>query len=270
MRAARVLLAGAGAALILSAFGWLAWSWQASRLPGTYNVMQFGTMDYGGGRVRAGRARTVSVADLRGPSGEPQVKFLLTAEHRTIRLSSGRRVDALTFNGTSPGPELRVHRGDLVEVTLANKDIEGGVTIHWHGVDVPNAEDGVAGVTQDAVLPGKTYTYRFRADQVGTFWYHTHQSSSGGVARGLFGAFVILPATKPARTGLDLALVAHDFDGAEALNTFDGVAGRAVVPGTPVRLRLINSNRTPERFAVAGTPFRIVAIDGTDVNRPLP
>ena len=92
-----------------------------------------------------------------------------------------------------------MQQGDLVEVTLANKDVEHGVTIHWHGVDVPNAEDGVAGVTQNAVLPGERYTYRFRANQVGTFWYHSHQSSSSEVQRGLFGAFVIEPRRRAGR-----------------------------------------------------------------------
>ena len=97
-----------------------------------------------------------------------------------------------------PGPELRVHQGDLVEVTLRNKDVKDGVTIHWHGVDLPNAEDGVAGVTQNAVLPGGSYVYRFRAMQVGTFWYHAHQSSASEVRRGLYGALVIEPATDAA------------------------------------------------------------------------
>ena len=92
-----------------------------------------------------------------------------------------------------------MRQGDLVEVTLVNEDIEQGVTIHWHGIDVPNAEDGVAGVTQDAVLPGERYVYRFRAEQVGTFWYHTHQASSKEVRRGLFGAIVIEPAARFAR-----------------------------------------------------------------------
>ena len=63
---------------------------------------------------------------------------------------------------------------------FGSHDFDGGVTIHWHGVDVPNAEDGVAGVTQNAVMPGGSYTYRFRPDQQGTSWYHTHQSSAAG------------------------------------------------------------------------------------------
>jgi FtsP/CotA-like multicopper oxidase with cupredoxin domain len=78
-------------------------------------------------------------------------------------------------------------------VILINEDIESGVTIHWHGVDVPNVEDGVAGLTQDAVKPGERHTYRFRAEQVGTYWYHSHQESSLQVRKGLFGAFVVEP-----------------------------------------------------------------------------
>ena len=95
-----------------------------------------------------------SVADLKGPAGRRERHFTLTAEEADVRLPSGRVVHALTFNGSVPGPELRVREGDLVEVTLRNRDVKSGVTIHWHGVDVPNAEDGVAGVTQNAVPPG--------------------------------------------------------------------------------------------------------------------
>ena len=80
-----------------------------------------------------------------------------------------------TVNGTSPGPLLEATVGDLVEVTLVNENITEGTTLHWHGVDVPNAADGVAGVTQDAVGPGEEFVYRFVVEQAGTFWYHSHQ-----------------------------------------------------------------------------------------------
>ena len=106
---------------------------------------------------------------------------------------------------------------------LRNEDVGEGVTIHWHGVDVPNAEDGVAGVTQNAVLPGQTYTYRFRAEQVGTFWYHTHQVSSEEVRRGLFGVIVIEP-TRTAGQALRPRVVAHTFDGVATLNGETGDA----------------------------------------------
>ncbi|MBA2424419.1 MAG: multicopper oxidase domain-containing protein [Actinobacteria bacterium] len=177
--------------------GWIGWLWYESRLPGTYGVMEYGLHEHGGGPVPAdGHHSGKNVADLRGPrTGAADARFMLTARTATIRLASGREVEALTFNGVSPGPELRVQQGDLVEVTLLNEDVTQGVTIHWHGVDLPNGEDGVAGVTQNAVLPGQRYVYRFRAEQIGTFWYHSHQVSSKEVRRGLFGAFVIEPLT---------------------------------------------------------------------------
>ena len=146
--------------------------------------------------------------------------------------------------------------------------MEEGVTIHWHGVDVPNAEDGVAGVTQNAVLPDDRYTYRFRAEQVGTFWYHTHQVSSKEVRRGLFGVLVIEPREAP--VGLDLALAVHTFDGVPTINGSDELERRKVEPGTPVRLRLVNTDSFGQQVTVSGSPFRVVAIDGTDLNGPTP
>ena len=188
---------------------------------------------------------------------------------RDLRLASGRTVRGLTFNGTSPGPELRVRQGDLVEVELANADVQQGVTIHWHGVDVPNAEDGVAGVTQNAVLPGERYTYRFRADQVGTFWYHTHQVSSKEVRRGLFGVLVIEPSPKLA-AGVDLVAAVHTFDGVPTINGSDQLERRKIEPGTRVRLRLVNTDSFGQQVTITGSPFRVVAIDGTDLNGPTP
>jgi FtsP/CotA-like multicopper oxidase with cupredoxin domain len=163
-----------------------------------------------------------------------------------------------------------VRRGDLVEVTLRNEDVEDGVSVHWHGVDVPNAEDGVAGVTQDAVAPGGRHTYRFRVEQEGTFWYHTHQSSAKEVRRGLYGALVIEPPEQPAADVLDLAVVAHQLEGIPALNDADTLQRRAVAPGTRVRLRLVDADSTPQRLTLTGTPFRVVAIDGTDLSGPTP
>lgn len=270
-------LTAATAVLVVGGLAWLAWSWQESRLPGTYDVMDYGSADYGGGplpkgtgdHARHGDGHAISVAELTGPRGAPDARFTLTARRARLRLPSGKTIETLTFGGRAPGPELRVRQGDLVAVTLRNDDVDVGVSIHWHGVDVPNAEDGVAGVTQDAVMPGGRYDYRFRAEQVGTFWYHTHQASAKEVKRGLFGAFVIEPR-RAARDTLDLALAAHDFAGVETVNGVAGMQRRAVAPGTRVRLRLINTDSTPQRFTLIGTPFRVLAIDGTDLNAPSP
>ena len=113
-------------------------------------------------------------------------------------MPGGRAVDGYTLNGTSPGPEIRAQQGDLVEVSLVNESVTAGATLHWHGIDVPNAADGVAGITQDAVPVGGRHVYRFEATDPGTYWYHSHQMSHEQVVRGLLGAIVIVPATPPA------------------------------------------------------------------------
>ncbi|MFC4100141.1 multicopper oxidase domain-containing protein [Paenibacillus xanthanilyticus] len=199
----RSAAAGFGVALLLAAvaapLGYLAR--ETSLLPATVD-MASGPADFGGGAAlahahgtEAAAPGSVSVSDLTGPrEGAPDQRFTLTAEKKTVKLASGKSVEAWTFNGQIPGPQLRMKQGELIEVTLVNKDIEGGATIHWHGLDVPNAEDGVAGATQNAVMPGETHTYRFVAEQTGTYWYHSHQHSREAVAKGLFGALIVDPA----------------------------------------------------------------------------
>jgi FtsP/CotA-like multicopper oxidase with cupredoxin domain len=264
--------ASIAALALVGALAFIGHAWWTSRLPGTYSVMDYGAPDYGGGALHnhAHGQSGISVAVLSGTAaGTPDARFTLRASHAVVRLASGQKLDALAFNGGVPGPELRVRQGDLVEVTLVNEDIEDGVSLHWHGVDVPNASDGVAGVTQDAVRPGERFVYRFRVHQAGSFWYHTHQDPSRNVARGLFGAFVIEPRGKrPPREVVDMPLLVHDADGALALNGAVGSSRRAVPTGTAVRLRLVNTENSPLRLAVAGTPFRVLAIDGTDLRGP--
>jgi FtsP/CotA-like multicopper oxidase with cupredoxin domain len=117
------------------------------------------------------------------------------------------------------------------------------------------------------VLPGERHVYRFRAEQLGTFWYHTHQVSSKEVRRGLFGALVVEPRGG-STFDLDETIVAHTFDGVPTLNGNDGVAQRTLEPGTTARLRLVNSDSTPHRFALSGVSFLAFALDGTDLHKP--
>jgi FtsP/CotA-like multicopper oxidase with cupredoxin domain len=229
------------------------------------------TVDSGGvpNRLAAGQARPVSA--LRGPT-EPATggtvrRYELTARKATVTLASGETVAAWTYNGQVPGPALTATEGDLIEVTLRNRDIDRGATLHWHGYDVPNAEDGAPGVTQDAVLPGQEYTYRFLANQVGTYWYHTHQVSDRGVRLGLYGTLVVAPRGA-ASTGLDLTIPVHTFAGTVVFGTHDRAEVRQVAAGTGVRLRLINTDSVPRRFTLTGTPYRLVAVDGNDLNGP--
>src|ERR671932_2615192 len=203
-RRRRALLGFAASAIVLAPLVWL---WHASLLPEEYSVMDMGYVDEGeaagagngadhpatsstqpghagmtgmpgmtgttgpGGATHGGgttRSVTSLVAD---PARPADVAVTLVARKQTFRLASGRSVDGYTLNGISPGPLIRAVAGQLVQVRLVNESVPEGVTLHWHGVDVPNAEDGVAGVTQDAVGVGKDFTYRFVADTAGTYWY---------------------------------------------------------------------------------------------------
>ena len=294
----RRLLRATATATALSVLAVLGWTAAAdrSRLPDTTAASHHQQYDTGGG-PGLGQAPARRVQDLTGPrTGEPDRRFTLTATDRTRRLASGEKVAALAFNGQLPGPELRMRRGELVEVVLVNQSVKEGASLHWHGVDVPNAEDGVAGVTQDAVPPGGRHVYRFRPDRAGTFWYHSHQQSSTAVARGLFGALVVTePARIPAGV-LDRTVVAHAWSiggtgrptggrgGGGALSgrggqggtlrtAFGGETGvshERTAPGTAVRLRLVNADNCPRTYALTGTDFEVAAIDGNDVFRPTP
>ncbi|OKI63975.1 multicopper oxidase family protein [Micromonospora sp. CB01531] len=231
----------------------------------------------GGGPGRSPRA-AVSVADLRGPGspapGGTVRRQVLTAKKATVRLPSGREIDAWTYNGAVPGPAITATQGDLIEVRLHNADIDDGVTLHWHGYDVPCGEDGAPGVTQLAVRPGADFVYRFRADQVGTYWYHTHYASHVGVHKGLYGTLVVQPragqrADEPATAEqVDLTLPVHTFDGTVVIAGRDGRTEHPAPPGAPVRLRVINTDSDPHRIVLAGTPFRVAAVDGRDLNQP--
>src|SRR5919198_3902404 len=166
----------AACAATVVVLGPLIWLWQDSLLPRTYSVMDMGYPDYGGGRVSGSahgghgghgghtigeRSVTSLTADPRRPA---DVSVTLTARKERFRLASGRVVHGYTLNGGSPGPVIRASAGDLVQVRLVNESVPDGITLHWHGVDVPNAADGVAGVTQDAVGIGEEETYRFVVD----------------------------------------------------------------------------------------------------------
>ncbi|HEY3000995.1 MAG TPA: multicopper oxidase family protein, partial [Kribbellaceae bacterium] len=210
-----------------------------------------------------------AVADLTGPrTGAPDVAVTLVARKETLTLASGERVDGYTLNGSSPGPLIRAREGDLVQVTLVNESVSGGTTLHWHGVDVPNAEDGVAGVTQDAVPVGGRHLYRFVADRAGTYWYHSHQVSDAQVRGGLLGPLVITP--RAAAAARDVVAVVHSYD---KRRTIDGRTGQSrldVPAGTRVRVRVVNTDDSLLRTGVAGASYTVVAVDGRDLHGPGP
>jgi len=208
-----------------------------------------------------------AVADLVGTidPAAPRMPVHLRAQTQDVRLGSGpdETVPAWTF-GELGGPAITATVGEVLDVRLDNIDIASGVTAHWHGYAVPAASDGVAGVTQDAVAPGESFRTSFTLDRPGTYWYHTHQLGSEGVVRGLYGTLVVLPKGG-AVADVDVVLAVHTFGRTVVLGSDAGAQLTRAAPGQTVRARLVNTDQIPQRFTVTGTPFRVVAIDGTDV-----
>jgi manganese oxidase len=134
------------------------------------------------------------------PTGRTRA-FDLVARRAPWELLPGVAVQAVTYNGSVPGPTLRVTEGDTVRVTLRN-ELNQDTSIHWHGLHVPAAMDGVPGVTQPPVRPGETFTYEFTASHAGTFMYHPHANSAEQIDNGLYGLFVIDPQ-EPDQTRFD-------------------------------------------------------------------
>lgn len=119
-------------------------------------------------------------------------EFRLAAAPVRWELVHGIWVDAWSYNGQVPGPTIRVTEGDTVRVNVGNR-LPVPTSIHWHGLHVPNAADGVPPVTEHGIAPGQTQTYEFVANHAGTFMYHSHLDEIQQVDRGLSGAFIIDP-----------------------------------------------------------------------------
>lgn len=123
---------------------------------------------------------------------------LLTAQVTTKQIAPPNypATEVWTYDGQLPGPVLRVPQGGRVTRRLVN-ELPVPTSVHWHGIRIDNAMDGVAGLTQDAVTPGGTFDYDFAVPDSGTYWYHAHTNSFEQVARGLAGALIVEEAEAP-------------------------------------------------------------------------
>lgn len=195
--------------------------------------------------------------------------FKLCMSQTNWEVSPGVVKAAYTFNGVVPGPTIKVNEGDQVRVIVQN-NLPEHTAVHWHGMQLPNAQDGVPDITQPHVMPGQTYTYEWTAKSTGTHWYHSHMGG-GQVGRGLYGGLVVTPALG------DIAADKHYTiaigDGANGF-TFNGKSYPATVPLTArvnqkVHVRLIGAG--PEMIHpmhLHGVPFQVVAQDGNKLASP--
>jgi FtsP/CotA-like multicopper oxidase with cupredoxin domain len=168
----------------------------------------------------------------------------------------------LGYDGMVPGPTLRVRRGEELRVRLVN-DLAAPTSVHWHGIRLPNAMDGVPQLTQSAIAPGASFDYRFRPPDAGTFWYHAYLA--GQTDRGLAGALIVDDA-QPVDVDRDVALVLTTQPAAGDPPVLVNGTVRpdiAVKNGERLRLRIINATSSRGLFLkLEGHAVRVMAIDG--------
>ena len=119
-------------------------------------------------------------------------EFHLVAEPVVRELAPGMKANLWGYNGQSPGPTIEAVEGDRVRIFVTNK-LPEHTTIHWHGMLLPSGMDGVGGLTQPHIPPGKTFVYEFDLKKSGTFMYHPHADEMVQMAMGLMGMFIVHP-----------------------------------------------------------------------------
>ncbi|CAD5369272.1 Multicopper oxidase [Rubrivivax sp. A210] len=202
----------------------------------------------------------------------------------------GAATEVWGFNGSVPGPVLRYAQGDKLDLHVVNR-LKQPTTVHWHGMRVPNAMDGVPQVTQAPIEPGAAFDYRYTIEDAGTYWYHPHQSSFEQVPRGLYGALIV-DEQRPLPVDRDIVWLLADYKldernaqvedygrvadfGARGRHgnviTINGTAAGAgrtlpLRPNERVRLRLINgASARIFRLEFGGHAPWIIAHDGQAV-----
>lgn len=241
-----------------------------------------GVVGLGAGGVRywLGRPENVATHD-----------YELIAAPVDMELVPGHITPAWGYGGQAPGVELRCRQGERLRVRFINK-LEQQSTIHWHGIRLPLAMDGVPYVSQAPVLPGEYFDYDFICPDAGSYWYHPHATSSEQLGRGLVGPLIVEEREPTGfRHERTLSLKTWHVDEQGAFTPFsvpreaarEGTRGRlTTINGEPnptlelpagqvVRLRLINlDNTVTYRLNLPGAEVRIYALDGNPVQpRPL-
>ncbi len=139
-------------------------------------------------------------------------EFHLIAEPVVREIAPGMKANLWGYNGQSPGPTIEVVEGDKVRLFVTNK-LPEHTTIHWHGQRLPNGMDGVGGLNQPQIKPGKTFVYEFIAKRAGTFMYHPHADEMTQMAMGMMGMWITHPKNpKLHRVDRDFCFLLNAYD----------------------------------------------------------
>ena len=243
--------------------------------------------------IQSGLAMSaLSVFPKAGSAATPEFQ-VMTAQSGAVQLAPPDypKTEIWGYDGKLPGPVIRVRQGARLQRRLVNK-LPQATSLHWHGVRISNAMDGVAGLTQDAIPTGETFDYDFAVPDAGTFWFHAHNRSVEQVARGLYGALIVEEPIAP-DVDRDEVLILDDWllnpETAQLDPDFEAVhdrshAGRRgnfvatngsfnstlnVSQGERMRLRLINAaNARIFVLGLSGLKGWVMAFDGMPLVTP--
>jgi FtsP/CotA-like multicopper oxidase with cupredoxin domain len=197
--------------------------------------------------------------------------FHLVMSQISWEVTKGRVLQAFAFDGIVPGPIIRVNQGDRLRIVVENKLPAGQMTgVHWHGMVLPNDQDGVPGITQDPIQPGQTYTYEWTAITTGTHWYHAHMGGEQ-IGKGLYGALQIVPkAGNDIPAAHDYSLMFGDTNLGFVLNgkSFPDTAPLQAKVGERIHIRLYDPGDDEHSIHLHGTTFQVVAQDGRLLPQP--
>lgn len=221
-------------------------------------------------------------AATKGEGGVP-LKYEMDGEVKVFRLTSsviqwefdaGKTTEAWAYNGIVPGPEIRATEGDRVRIILENQ-LPESTAIHWHGLIVPNDQDGVPFITQPPIKPGTTYTYEFtlREGNAGSHMYHSHMNSAKQVTMGLLGAFIVEPKDVSTRPAFDREYTIILNDGPIGGFSLNGKSFPATKPltakkGEKVLIRYMNEGLMIHPMHLHGMPQTVIAHDGWLLPQP--
>lgn len=194
--------------------------------------------------------------------------FHLEAKIVPWEVGPGDVKEAWTFNGMVPGPEIRVQEGDTVRIVVTNSLPEPTV-VHWHGLMVPNDQDGVPYITQDPIQPGETFTYEFTLVNSGTHMYHPHFNSQHQTNNGMFGAFIVEGRDEP-RFDKEYTLFLGDAGIGLSINgkSFPYTEPLTAKVGERIRIRFANIGEMVHPMHLHGMPMKVFAKDGYELPEP--
>lgn len=207
-------------------------------------------------------------------------EFHLVAEPVLREIAPGMKAHLWGYNGQSPGPTIEVVEGDRVRIFVTNR-LPEKTSVHWHGQPIPNGMDGVSGLTQPAIQPGKTFMYEFEAKRAGTFMYHPHADEMTQMAMGMMGSWVTHPKNPkfmPVDRDFIFLLNSYDIDPGSytpKINTmldfnlwtfnsraFPGIDPFVVRKNDRVRIRIGNLTMTNHPIHLHGHEFQVTGTDG--------